>query len=154
MSPKQRVYAAVQGQPVDRVPVTPIFMAWSAHFIGKTYRDYYLDGDVLARAQLAVTEAFELDQVMAISDPWREAEGYGMAVRLSAGGWASAGPRIRSRDDAKNCAARRVRGAAGCCSVCRAWRSLARGGRTHSVWWVEGDGGVRRLRGMQESMLD
>jgi len=78
MTPKERVYAILNGQSHDRPAVTPIFMAWSANFIGHTYRDFYLDGDVLARAQLAVTKAFNVDQISAISDPWREASAYGM----------------------------------------------------------------------------
>src|SRR5512139_550981 len=53
-------------------------MSWAAHYIGRTYRDYYLDGDVLVSAQLAVTKAFGIDQASAISDPWREASGFGM----------------------------------------------------------------------------
>jgi MtaA/CmuA family methyltransferase len=53
-------------------------MAWSANFVGHTYRDYYLDGDVLVKAQLAVTRVFNIDQISAISDPWREASAYGM----------------------------------------------------------------------------
>jgi len=78
MTPKERIYAILKGGSYDRPAVTPIFMAWSANFIGRTYRDYYLDGDVLVQAQLAVTRAFNLDQISAISDPWREASAYGM----------------------------------------------------------------------------
>lgn len=78
MTPKERIYAIIKGQSHDRPAVTPIFMAWSARFIGRTYRDYYLDGGVLVDAQLAVTRAFNIDQISAISDPWREASAYGM----------------------------------------------------------------------------
>ncbi len=78
MTPKERIYATVRGKRCDRPAVTPIFMSWAAHFIGHTYRDYYLDGDVLVEAQLAVAKAFSLDQVSAISDPWRESSAYGM----------------------------------------------------------------------------
>ena len=78
MTPKERIYAILKGGSYDHPAVTPIFMAWSANFIGRTYRDYYLDGDVLVQAQLAVTRAFNLDQTSAISDPWREASAYGM----------------------------------------------------------------------------
>ncbi len=78
MTPKERIHATLQGQSCDRPAVTPIFMAWAGTFIGRTYRDYYLDGDILADSQLAVTRAFNLDQVSAISDPWREASAYGM----------------------------------------------------------------------------
>src|SRR4030065_1447395 len=78
MTPKERINAIRKGDSYDRPAVAPIFMAWASHFIGHTYRDYYLDGDILAEAQLAVTRAFNLDQVSAISDPWREASAYGM----------------------------------------------------------------------------
>jgi len=78
MTSKERIYAILRGQGVDRSAVTPIFMSWAANFIGRSYRDYYLDGAVLAEAQLAVTRAFNIDQISAISDPWREASAYGM----------------------------------------------------------------------------
>jgi hypothetical protein len=78
MTPKERIQATIRGQAYDRPAVTPIFMSRAAGFIGRTYRDYYLDGDVLAESQLAVMRAFNLDQVSAISDPWREASAYGM----------------------------------------------------------------------------
>ena len=45
ISSKERIHALIDGHPFDRTPVTPIFMAWAAHFIGHTYRDYYLNGD-------------------------------------------------------------------------------------------------------------
>ena len=86
MTPKERIYAILKGASYDRPAVTPIFMAWSANFIGHTYRDYYLDGDVLVQAQLAVTRAFNLDQISAISDPWREASAYGMQFDYPADG--------------------------------------------------------------------
>lgn len=78
MTSKERIYAILNGQPFDRPAVTPIFMAWAANYIGKNYRDYYLDGDVLVKAQLAVIRDFNIDQISAISDPWREASAYGM----------------------------------------------------------------------------
>ena len=78
MTSKERIYATLNGQTPDRIPVTPIFMAWAANFIGKSYRDFYLNGEILAQAQIAVTEAFQVDQISSISDPWREAQDYGM----------------------------------------------------------------------------
>jgi len=78
VTPKERIYAILKGDSYDRLAVTPIFMAWAANYAGRTYRDYYLDGDVLVEAQLAVTRAFNLDQISAISDPWREASAYGV----------------------------------------------------------------------------
>lgn len=78
MNPKERIDAIMNGQPYDRSAVTPIFMAWAAHFVGHSYRDYYLNGEVLVKAQLAVVREFQLDQISAISDPWREAADFGM----------------------------------------------------------------------------
>ena len=78
MTGKERIYATLRGESVDRGAVTPIFMAWAAHYAGHTYRDYYLDADVLVKSQLAVAHAFNVDQVSAISDPFREASAYGM----------------------------------------------------------------------------
>jgi MtaA/CmuA family methyltransferase len=78
MTSKERIYAILNGKPFDRPAVTPIFMAWAANYIGRTYRDFYLDGNVFVEAQLAVTKTFNLDQVSTISDPWREASAYGM----------------------------------------------------------------------------
>lgn len=78
MTPKERIYAILKGDSYDRLAVTPIFMAWAANYAGRTYRDYYLNGDVLIEAQLVVTRAFNLDQISAISDPWREASAYGV----------------------------------------------------------------------------
>ncbi len=86
MTPKERINAILKGDSYDRPAVTPIFMAWASHFIGHTYRDYYLDGDILVEAQLAVTKAFNLDQVSSISDPWRETSAYGMEFDYPAEG--------------------------------------------------------------------
>lgn len=158
MTSKQRLYAAIRGQAYDRTPVTPIFMAWAAHFIGRTYRDYYLDGDVLVQAQLAVTEAFGLDQIMAISDPWREASGYGMEFDYpDEGVGMPRGHLIASHDDARRLrridlnAAPRMRQ-----RVESVAKMAAAVGRTHSVLgWVEGPmAEYADLRGMQEAMFD
>jgi len=86
MTSKERMYAILGGASYDRPAVTPIFMAWAANYIGRSYRDYYLGGDVLVEAQAAVTGAFNLDQISAISDPWREAAGYGMEFDYPEGG--------------------------------------------------------------------
>jgi uroporphyrinogen decarboxylase len=158
MLPKQRYLETLAGRPHDRVPVTPIFMAWAAHGIGRTYRDYYLDGDVLVEAQLALAKAFGVDQVSAISDPWRESSAYGMQfdyppesvgtplrkLLLSPADIAglgplnfSAAPRTAQRID----------------SVSKLAAAL---GATHSVLgWVEGPlAQYADLRGLEQAMVD
>ena len=158
MTPKERIYAILNGQPCDRTAVTPIFMAWAAHFIGRTYRDYYLDGDVLAEAQLAVTKAFHLDQVSAISDPWREASAYGVEFEYPPEGVGKpAGTLIRNVEDIKKIGPlnpfdhsrmkQRID------SVARMAETV---GQTHSVLgWVEGPlAEYADLRGLEAAMMD
>ncbi|MEX0776555.1 MAG: uroporphyrinogen decarboxylase family protein [Phycisphaeraceae bacterium] len=78
MNSKERLLATVRGEARDRVPVTPIVMQWAAHHIGRSYRDYYLDGRVLAAGQVAVARDFASDWVSVMSDPWGEASAFGM----------------------------------------------------------------------------
>jgi uroporphyrinogen decarboxylase len=158
MTPKERILATIKGQPYDRTAVTPIFMAWAAHFIGRTYRDYYLDGNVLVQAQLAVVRAFNIDQVSVISDPWREASAYGMQFEYPEQGVGrpqdvliktpgdihklkpleiAASKRMQQRVDSVAAIADQV-------------------GQTHSVLgWVEGPlAEYSDLRGLEETMFD
>jgi uroporphyrinogen decarboxylase len=155
---KERIYAVINGKRPDRVPVAPVFMAWAAKYIGRTYRDFYLDGDVLAKAQLAVTRAFDVDQVSAISDPWREAAGYGMQFDYPPDGIGK--PKdalIKSREDlsivrpldVKNCERMNQR-------IQSVRKMAAEVGDTHSVLgWVEGPiAEYADLRGLENTMMD
>ena len=157
MTSKERIEATLRGQPRDRVAVTPIFMAWAAHFINRTYRDYYLNGDVLVESQLAVVKAFAIDQISAISDPWREASAYGMAFEYPEQGVGKphgyildspqdigklnidilSSPRVQQRIESVAAMAGRI-------------------GQTHSVLgWVEGAlAEFCDLRGVERTMLD
>lgn len=78
MTSKERIWATVKGQPRDRIAVTPLFMQWAAAFEGYSYRDYYLNGRILADCQVAVARALNTDSVSNISAPWAEASAYGM----------------------------------------------------------------------------
>ncbi|HKJ68196.1 MAG TPA: uroporphyrinogen decarboxylase, partial [bacterium] len=63
----------LRGHEVDRPPNFDIMMVFAAHYIGQNLSDYYLDHRVLCDANLMVLDAFDLDIVQAISDPYREA---------------------------------------------------------------------------------
>jgi MtaA/CmuA family methyltransferase len=158
MTPKERIQATIRGQSYDRPAVTPIFMSWAAGFIGRTYRDYYLDGDVLAEAQLAVMKAFNLDQVSAISDPWREASAYGMEFDYPEHGVGR--PRsvlIRSPQDVARVRPFAIEEADRPAQRIESVRKMAKAvGRTHSVLgWVEGPLAVYAdLRGVESMFLD
>ena len=158
MTSKERLYAAIRGEPRDRVPVTPIFMARAAHYIGRTYRDYYLDGDVLVEAQLAVARDFQVDQVSAISDPWRESSAYGMEFDYPAQGVGV--PRellLKSPDDVARLGPIDVQAAPRTKQRIDSVAAMAgEVGQTHSVLgWVEGPfAQYCDLRGVNEAMMD
>jgi uroporphyrinogen decarboxylase len=158
MTPKERIYAILKGGSCDRPAVTPIFMAWAANFIGHTYRDYYLDGDVLVQAQLAVTGAFNLDQTSAISDPWREASAYGMEFEYPPGGVGR--PKevlIKTHDDISRIRLFDIEKAERTKQRIESVRKMAAEvGQTHSVLgWVEGPmAEYADLRGVENTMMD
>jgi len=158
MTSKERYLAALRGEDRDRVPVTPIFMAWAADHVGRTYRDFYLDGDVLVEAQLAVVRLLNIDQISAISDPWRESAAYGMEFDYPADGvGAPRGHLLASPQDVAKlgpvdfAAAERTRQRIE--SVAKMADAV---GPTHSVLgWVEGPiAQYGDLRGVQEAMMD
>ncbi len=158
MTSKERIYAILNGTSYDRPAVTPIFMAWAANFIGRTYRDYYLDGDVLAEAQLAVTRAFNLDQASAISDPWREASAYGMEFEYPADGVGK--PKdvlIKTHSDISKVRPLDIENAERTKQRIESVRKMAaQAGQTHSVLgWAEGPmAEYADLRGVESAMLD
>jgi len=77
-----RVRRRLRGENVDRAPNLDILMARAAHHVGRPLARYYLDHRVLVEANLAVQEAFDLDVVQAISDPYREAADMGLEVEF------------------------------------------------------------------------
>jgi MtaA/CmuA family methyltransferase len=158
MTSRDRCLAVVTGKAFDRAPVTPIVMAWGAHYVGRTYRDFYLSADVLVEANLALVRDFGVDQVSAISDPWRESCAYGMAFDYPPEGVGV--PRaklIDTRDDVRKLgpldfdACERTRD-----RIEAVEKLSAQVGRTHSVLgWVEGPiAQYADLRGIERAMTD
>jgi MtaA/CmuA family methyltransferase len=80
VKPLERVKRRLHGEPVDRRPNFDIYMQWAAHYVGRPLQRYYLDHRVLVEANLAVLEAFDLDIVQTLSDPYREASDLGLDV--------------------------------------------------------------------------
>jgi uroporphyrinogen decarboxylase len=56
----------------------PILMQFAAQFAGKSYRELYTDHNTLVDANIACMEKFGTDAVGLISDPFREAEAFGL----------------------------------------------------------------------------
>jgi len=80
MTGRERVLAAIEGQPADHLAVMPITMMFAADVAGVHYREYAADYRVLADAQMRTAENFGLDYVSAISDPARETSDLGGAI--------------------------------------------------------------------------
>ena len=80
MKAYQRMTRRLAGLSVDRPPNFNIMMTFAAHFIGKPLSQYYADHRVLVAANMAVLEAFHLDIVQAISDPYRETSDFGAQI--------------------------------------------------------------------------
>ena len=80
MNSFERVMNRFQGKPVDRIPNLSIVMMFAAKQQGITYGQYCSDYRHLADSAMLCYEKFGFDMVCAISDPMREAEGFGAQV--------------------------------------------------------------------------
>lgn len=82
MNSKERLYNRMQGKPVDRLPNLNIVMMFAGQEIGQPYGKYVSDYRILADGACHCYEKFHLDCLWAISDPMREAEGFGAVVTI------------------------------------------------------------------------
>ncbi len=81
MNGRERAFAIMAGQAVDRPPLMPVNMMFAGDFIGAKYRDYVLDHRVMAEGQIRTAEHFDFDHVSCMSDPCREAADCGATIR-------------------------------------------------------------------------
>jgi len=80
MTSRERIFALLSAQPVDRPPAMPITMMWAADLIGANYHDYATRAEVQAAGQIAAASRFGFDHVSVISDPCCEAADLGAAI--------------------------------------------------------------------------
>ncbi len=86
MNGLERYNAVLDGRDADVLPRLPILMQWAAEFIGSTYGAFASDHRVLVEANLRCAAELPMDQVSAISDPYRETAGFGAAIEFVADG--------------------------------------------------------------------
>jgi len=82
MNSRERVNALLNGETPDRIPNFNILMGFAATQFGKTYREYASDYRVLCDCDIECSRRYGIDMVSAISDPMREAEGFGAEVTM------------------------------------------------------------------------
>ena len=80
MTGKERILKLLTGKPVDRIPNMPITMMFAADTLGVSYREYMSDYRKLVEGQILTAETYHCDHVSVISDPAREASGYGADI--------------------------------------------------------------------------
>ena len=80
MNSLQRYLSVVKGDRVDFLPRVPILMQFAAEYIGSNYGAFASDYHVLVEANRRCAEDFGIDQVSAISDPYRETHGFGAEI--------------------------------------------------------------------------
>ena len=82
MKSLERYMTVVRGGKPDFLPRVPILMQFAAEFIGSNYGAFASDHRVLVEANLRCAEFFGFDQVSAISDPYRETQGFGAEIEF------------------------------------------------------------------------
>ncbi len=82
MNSYERVMKRLNGEDVDKIPNLNILMAFNAKLIGVPYSKYATDYNCLVEGNLAAAEMFGIDCVTSISDPAREASGFGSEIVL------------------------------------------------------------------------
>jgi len=80
MNSKERVYARINNQPVDRIPNLNILMFFAAKEIGVPYSAYCQDYRKLVHGNITCMRKYNIDAVSAISDPMRECADMGMEI--------------------------------------------------------------------------
>lgn len=80
MNSFERYLGIVEGEKVDFLARLPILMQFAAEYIGSDYGAFASDYRVLVEANTRCAEDFGMDQVSAISDPYRETQGFGAEI--------------------------------------------------------------------------
>jgi uroporphyrinogen decarboxylase len=82
MNSKERVYARIDNQPVDRIPNLNILMFFAAKEIGVPYSEYCQDYRKLVHGNIVCMKKYGIDAVSAISDPLRESADMGLDIEF------------------------------------------------------------------------
>lgn len=80
MNSLQRTFDHIENKEVDRLPFHPILMQYTARYAGVNYRDFCLNPETKCDANIRCARAFGYDWVNVMSDPYAEAEAFGLKV--------------------------------------------------------------------------
>ena len=82
MNSKERVYARIHNQPVDRIPNLNILMFFAAKEIGVPYSEYCRHYRNLVHGNMVCMPKYGIDAVSVISDPLRECADMGLEIEF------------------------------------------------------------------------
>lgn len=154
----QRTLDFLAGKPVDRQPFHPIIMRWAARYAGVKYRDFCLDYRAKAAAMVRCAEDFDIDWVTVMSDPWAEAEAFGVTVEYPDDNLPiDTGGRLPDLEAAAALSPYRPLDHARCVNRIQEIREFKRlvGDRSFIVGWVEGPvAAYADIRGLTEASMD
>ncbi|NLF19562.1 MAG: hypothetical protein GX595_20220 [Lentisphaerae bacterium] len=80
MNGLERTLEFIKGNRVDRLPYHPILMRIVSELTGVNYRDFCLDPLIHSDAAIRMSEMLDCDWVTVMSDPYAEAEAFGLPV--------------------------------------------------------------------------
>jgi uroporphyrinogen decarboxylase len=80
MNALERTINFINNQKVDRPPFHPIVMRFTAQYAGVNYRDFCLNPETKCMANIKCSTDFGYDWVNVMSDPYAEAEAFGVKV--------------------------------------------------------------------------
>ncbi len=78
MTSLERTINFIENRKVDRPPFHPIIMRFAAKYSNAKYKDFCLDYRVKTKAMLKCAKDFSIDWLTVMSDPYAEAEAYGV----------------------------------------------------------------------------
>ena len=80
MTGLERTFKFINHEKVDRPPLHPIIMLFAANYAGIPYSKFVLEAPCKAKAMIKCADDFGLDWVTVMSDPYCEADDFGLPV--------------------------------------------------------------------------
>jgi MtaA/CmuA family methyltransferase len=157
MNGYERYLGMLRGRPVDFLPRAPILMQFAAEHIGSNYAEFASDYRVLVRANAEAAREFGIDQVSAISDPYRETQGFGGLVEYVTDGVPRCQPPLGGNKDLSRLVRPDPLRSERMLDRVRAVRAYKAGfeAKYSILGWVEGPAAeAADLRGVTEFLID
>jgi uroporphyrinogen decarboxylase len=80
MTPKERIGALLQGQPIDRTPAAPVLLNGAARVVGYTVKEMVTDGEKLGKAHIAAFRKYRSDMITILTATASMAEAMGTVL--------------------------------------------------------------------------